>query len=77
MKRLVLEPNGWPCTILECPPGHFIHYSGKDRDIGFKTEYGKENERDNVFNSAGEYFRPTDGDKCIVQPVYAEWKDDE
>jgi len=36
MKRLVLEPFGWPCTLGECPPGHFLW----EDSVCFKTEYG-------------------------------------
>lgn len=36
MKRLVLEPEGWPCTLRGCPPGFFVH----GETVGLKTEYG-------------------------------------
>jgi len=36
MKRLVVEPSGWPCKLRECPPGHFVY----EESLCFKTEYG-------------------------------------
>jgi hypothetical protein len=36
MKRLAIVPNGWPCTLLECPPGIFLYHD----TVGFKSEYG-------------------------------------
>jgi len=35
MRRLILEPDGWPCSIRECPPGFFLHGDS----LCFKTEY--------------------------------------
>jgi hypothetical protein len=29
IKQLVIEPNGWPCKLNECPPGHFVIYMGR------------------------------------------------
>jgi hypothetical protein len=37
MKRVMLVPNGWPCTLAACPPGPFTDVEGH---LGFKTEYG-------------------------------------
>ena len=81
MRRLIIEPNGWPCTLLECPPGHFLwtntggSFAVRESTLCFKTEYQSE-----VFNSAGEYFHGTgkQGDRvedAIVQPVIARWED--
>jgi hypothetical protein len=25
MRRLIIEPEGWPCTLDECPPGLFMY----------------------------------------------------
>jgi len=73
MKRLTLEPNGWPCTLAECPAGAFIH-SGEH--LGFKTEYNMANDhRTLAYNEAGECFCA--GDDTIVQPVDPVWSDDE
>lgn len=33
MKRLIIEPTGWPCSLRECPPGLFVH----NDIIGFKS----------------------------------------
>ena len=35
MKRLVLMPNGWACTLEEGPPGLFIF----NKQVCFKSEY--------------------------------------
>lgn len=70
MKRMIVEPDGWPCTLEECPPGHFVI----DGQLCFKTEYpaheldpatkglpgGKLRwiigNRIEAYNSAGEFF---------------------
>jgi len=36
MKRMIIQPRGWPCAIRDCPPGFFV--SGDA--LCFKTEYG-------------------------------------
>ena len=69
MKQLVLKPNGWPCTLEECPPGIFVC----GENIGFKSEYS--NDKTEAFCESGEYFCA--GDDKIVQPVTAEWIDEE
>lgn len=37
-KDLVLIPNGWPCTLAECPPGLFMF----GKCLGFKSEYAND-----------------------------------
>lgn len=80
MKRLEIRPDGWPVKLKDCPPGFFI-YEGQ---LCFKSEY----EESEVFNSAGEYFRPPIGSdktagneksylEAVVQPVEYVWTDDE
>jgi hypothetical protein len=93
MKRLVLEPDGWPRTLRECPPGLFVH----DDEVGFKTEYGAMEAvgptnvpgpevRWTVGNHAdaycdtGEFFCAGDKEKrdqIVVQPVVARWAEEE
>lgn len=67
MKRLIAKLHGWPCTLEECEPGHFI-YEG---NVGFKTEYRTAGEVE-VYNEAGEFF-------CVetaeVQPIVFEWEE--
>ncbi len=71
MKRLIIKPNGWPCTLLECPPGLFIY---EDR-IGLKSEYRTENGSIKAYcGSSGEYF--CGKEDIIVQPVIAEWEEE-
>ncbi len=78
MKQLTIEPDGWTCTLKDCPPGFFL--SGEQ--LCFKSEYYT-NDKCDAYNSAGEYFcGPPDvqrGDAkrndIIVQPVTFIWSD--
>lgn len=74
MKKLVLNPNGWPCTLDECPTGLFVF----NHSVCMKTEYKTNNSELEAFNEAGEFFwGGTEScvarEKLIVQPVIAEW----
>lgn len=76
MQKLTIEPNGWVCTLKECPPGHFVFADS----LCFKTEYTSSNGNIEVFNEAGEVFwggknLPFERDKIIVQPVIAKWEE--
>jgi hypothetical protein len=71
MKILRVVPEGWPCTLEECPPGHFTH---KDQ-LCFKTEY-RDAGKIEAYNSAGEFFCG-DSNKTIVQPVIHVWAEEE
>jgi hypothetical protein len=76
MKQLILNPRWWECTLLECPPGHFVF---KDT-LCFKSEYRNAGGEIEAFNEAGEYFwggakNITDRENLIVQPVLPEWKE--
>lgn len=67
MRRLIIEPDGWPCALSECPPGPFISLAYPDL-LCFKSEYStkvKDEYRCDAYNSAGEYYH---GDG-LVQPV--------
>lgn len=44
ISSVTLVPNGWPCSLEECPPGPFA----KGDCIGFKTEYGSTRHVDGV-----------------------------
>jgi hypothetical protein len=65
MKRLLMEPSGWSCTLAECPPGFFVC----DDSLCFKTEYGAVGS----FNEAGEHF-VSDPATTEVQPVEPRWE---
>lgn len=65
MKILLIKPDGWPRSLADCPPGHFVY----EQQLCFKTEYSG----DSVFCESGEYFRPKPVDP-IVQPVIAVWE---
>jgi hypothetical protein len=78
MKRLELQPNGWPCRLDECPPGPFVN--GND-SLGFKSEYSKDGKIE-AYNEAGEFFVAGCSDEpcrreIMVQPVLPVWVDDD
>ena len=66
MKRLVINPSGWPCSLEDCPPGFFLYLE----QLCFKTEYRVDNEIQ-VYCGSGETFCV---DNATVQPVWAEWE---
>lgn len=75
MKQLLIEPNGWPCRLGECPPGPFVY----GEILGFKSEYRTAEGHLEVFNAAGEYFCGIGLQKLedtIVQPVTARWENE-
>jgi hypothetical protein len=83
-RRLLIAPNGWPCTLAECPPGHFV-YQGS---LCFKTEYRCSTTPDRpagkieAYCESGEFFvagaaSEADREKIIVQPVSSEWISDD
>jgi len=69
MRILKIVPKGWPCTLQECPPGHFVY----EDQLCFKSEYSKNGNAGGIeaFNSAGEYFCA--GENTVVQPADYEW----
>lgn len=75
MRRLVIIPDGWDCTIDECRPGHFLHGDV----LGFKSEYSTHSSatcsNGGAFNSAGEYFHTPLKGKTVVQPVSYVWEE--
>lgn len=64
MKRLVMKPNGWPCTYEECRPGFFV----LEGDVFLKSEYGAQG-----YCSSGESF--AGNRESEVQPVMAAWEE--
>ena len=76
MKSLVVKPDGWPCSLVECPPGFFVF----EGNLCLKTEYGLEDLE--VFNCGGEVFwggakTKEERRTLIVQPAYCEWEERE
>lgn len=91
MKRLVMEPVGWPCTLRECPPGFFLY----EDTVCYKTEYErmepdgpvnipgdkirwKMGTGTDAYNSAGEHFcvgTPEEREKIMVQPLEEQWEE--
>jgi len=76
MKRMVVNPDGWPCTFNECPPGFFVF----EDNLYLKSEYRSEDKSD-AYCESGEYFwGGTGGDvkkrgALKVQPVIVEWEE--
>ena len=75
-KTLQIIPHGWPCKLIDCPPGLFS-FTG---DIGFKSEYCRDNAiAMEVFCAeSGEVFwggskTTHDRNELIVQPVIMQW----
>jgi len=71
MRRLVIEPDGWPCRFDECRPGFFLH----EDNLCLKSEYGN----GEAYNEAGETFTGgsasnNDPTALVVQPVVACWE---
>jgi hypothetical protein len=74
MKRLELKPDGFPCKLKECPPGLFLC----SNEVAMKTEYGI----DEAYCDSGERFwgeknRGGKTEDTVVQPLIAQWIDDE
>lgn len=72
MKRLVMVPEGWPCTHAECRPGFFLY----GERLCFKDEYGSAG---GSYCDSGEAWMGGTADKAergklIVQPVTPEWE---
>lgn len=68
-KTFLLEPNGWPCALTECPPGPFLC----DGELSFKSEPGADGQI-RVFNGTGQTLWAGTGSfaevcKIVVQPV--------
>lgn len=70
MKKLIAKPNGWPCTLEECPPGLFVY----EDEICFKSEYINEIGKIEAFCESGEYFCKEAN--ITVQPVIVEWEEE-
>lgn len=73
MKRLVMLPEGWPCTLAECRPGFFLW----EEHLCLKDEYGS---ADGSYNEAGERFwggvtDAAEREKLVVQPVEPKWEE--
>ena len=65
---LIVVPDGWPCSLEDCPPGFFVFQN----QLCFKTEYGGAEMQ--YFNSGGEHFVIRG---IEVTPVSALWKEEE
>lgn len=70
MRRLLIEPDGWPCLLAECPAGHFVY----EDQLGFKSEYHGEGNRIEAFCDSGEFFVTQN---VMVQPVIARWVEED
>jgi hypothetical protein len=73
MKKILIIPHGWPCTLNECPPGHFMI----DDELCFKAVHVTAMGGCPVayFSTGGGYMKDPDE---LVQPVVVEsWEDGE
>lgn len=81
MLKLIVVPDGWKCTLEECPPGFFVRtHSEGVNTLCFKTEYREDDGKIQAFNEAGEWFACGASSEeerrlLIVQPVIAKWED--
>jgi len=70
---LILEPDGFPCQLEDCPPGLFLNMEhAKEAIVGLKTEYGKGERGDQVeafVGASGEVYCG----QGEVQPLTASW----
>ncbi len=72
MKRLEMIPEGWPCPLSECRPGHFLNI--EYQTVCFKTDYNDREGKPTAYNNAGETYV----DKAdLVQPLEFQWVEDE
>lgn len=73
---LVLEPDGFECTLGDCPPGFFL--SGEE--LCFKSEYMPDRRGGDAYCDSGEFFQGPEGtDRAlvVVKPLKHVWKDAE
>ena len=59
-----IVPDGWPCTLEECPPGPFVSVEYPN-SLCFKSEYRTPDGRVESYCESGEFFCG----KGLVQPV--------
>jgi hypothetical protein len=65
MKKLILEPHGWECTLDECGVGLFVY----DKQIFLKIGYG---DCECYCSNGGTCVLKG---SAIVQPVISKWLD--
>jgi hypothetical protein len=76
MKNLVIKPSQFPCTLAECPPGHFLY----GKSLCFKSEYKDVDGKIEAFCESGEFFvagtKSEEERRGVrVEPVHAVWED--
>jgi hypothetical protein len=69
MKKLIIEPKGWPCAVSELASGFFV-YNGA---LCLKTAYGED-----AYCESGEAFwggvnSKEQREKLLIQPVKPKW----
>jgi len=77
-KTLSIVPYGWPCSLEQCAPGHFVY----NDNLCFKTEYITQQGKLEAYCETGEFFvggATTEELRCqlMVQPVVAVWVDED
>jgi hypothetical protein len=68
MNKLILKPDGWTCTLKECPVGLFVCES----KVGIKTNITDSKGCVLAYDESGQVF--WGGDDDMVQPVKHEWE---
>lgn len=74
MKKLIVTPSDWPCTLADCPPGLFTYAES----LCVKTTYTENYHVEAYLAESGEAFWGGEADhaireKLIVQPCHCEW----
>lgn len=71
MRVLRLRPYEFDCTIEECPTGLFL----SDDQVCFKSEYGDNDGKLDVYNSAGELIC-SNHYKDLVTPLTCDFEEE-
>ena len=81
MKKMIIVPYSWLCTLAECPAGFFVI----DDELCFKTQYpttlNQVKGQIDAYCFNGSVFWGGTSDikiraNIIVQPVVVQWEDD-
>lgn len=71
MKKMMLVPDGFACSIEECPPGPFAYGTGIEYSLGFKSEYKTKQGKIEAYCESGEFY--CGEDKVI--PLVVRWEE--
>lgn len=79
MKKMVLVPDNWACSIEECPPGPFAYFYCEENNpesvpntfLGFKSQYHTNGKIDAYCVSGGVYC----GTGKVI-PLVVKWEEE-